>query len=988
MADMNTFGDGAAKRKFDEITEDFGHLDPEEKNYLLYHQFLSKDYDTDFGRKPVATNGWQLETLGAPMATGVSRPVYSFTGRIGLDNTRKMERIGCHSAHAFMLLGNNQDIFQGLKESLKPYYTYSFKATKGDKKGAQGKDTYFVKPETFQWEPMPLNYHIAMHIFEHELVGSQMQQFKEAAMTALASIPPADRHKPLTLHNLEVLLRHRPDDVITLRGMPIMKRLFYHDKLKHLYPFYTVHDLEHLPIQAIDTLCKHVADVIDRSDPSRVRQHSDPTLLCFWPTMVHLGLRCEDRDKVWYLPELPYAMYRLVCSRRQYRPHPVNELAVSLYDKIMARHYDEGHKFIPMQSVRGMAGSIEDKTFRNVMDMLTDREMYHALHIENIPDTTVQIVYPRRAAVCETLIVSAINSVLQRFEHDPPSWRTEGASATYPKLPEVSACSEQLRFVEYAMNIPIVNVSGQAGSGKSAGLTRYLARLNAMDEREKIVFSTYQGNNASEAQEENTSFAETAHRMLARHASKCRSSPLFREQSKKRRVDPNIAGNFIGTSAPEERDETRCKNCPFEHVKVLIVDEVGLFYDELFAILVYILVKCGKLCQIVVAGDHRQQVQIQPGRLQLDLFQGFAPWTLSYNHCHRYDDETAVIFRHNADAIDKMRPDLVYREEGIFELIEPSRFYRSNETHMFQPELTRILKSIGFSDSEKCMLVTRTHAMKDVATKSIEETQYGDISPYALRVGCKIMCTKNNYDIDMISNRVLVLEGIEDCFIPDGRTLNSLDDIEYLMLMVDPAALCAMDTQKDRKPPRRARRLRARVANRKKIVYIPYDGRFKNYVKRAAAITERSCQGSSADHVCGVKLSFWDKADVKECAYVVCTRQRKRLSLIMTEDTFSKWVKNKSKPRNSVLHVKLAKLYEKYKDKYKVPQDSIRITMLKAEEGQKYEPVLDLDAMRKKSAEKAKLKRESCCSSSSGGYVMTGAHTTSVPLSTSNTWWD
>lgn len=944
-----------------ESRADFGLSDPDEMTYLIYQQFLSKDYEGAFGRTKKITNGWQVETIASHESRWEWQYLPQFRGRVAINNAAKMERLGCHALNAFMLLGDEQKIFQGMKEELKPYYTFTFHAKKAERAGVRGKDVYYVQTETLKWEPMPMNYHLTKHLFENELTGMRQQHFRNVVLSALSQI--TNREKVLSLLDLEALLRNNPNEAVRLRNMPAIKRLFHHDRLQHLYPFYDLDDLLYLPVESINTLYRHVAEPVDRSDPKKVCQRNDPTTLCFWSTLRHLGMRCEEYEKVWYLPEMSYEVYKIVCARRNFYPHAVNELCVSLYDKLLTQHHEEGHKYITVSMLKMLAGSVSTTLFENALDQLTDRDMYHAMHRELIPKTQKYIVYPRTAALCEKMIVGGMESVLTRYQYQPPVYCSEEKAAQYRMLPEVAACSEQLTFLNWAKHLPIINISGPAGAGKSAGLTRYLAYLDAIENKASIIFCTYQGNNAAEAQEENTPYAETAHRILSRHAYKCKKSPAYKEKPKKRKVDgaPNTMQNFLSQS-DQDADECQCLHCPLENVKVLIIDEIGLFYDELFAVLIHVLTTCGKLCQIIFCGDHRQQVQIQPGQLQLDLFKGFSAWTLEYKHTHRYNDDRAMIFRNNADAIDKMDPDRVYFEDGIFELIPPSRNFKSKEQFLFQPELIEKLRSIGMNDSERHMLTTRTHILKDISTRAIETVHYGDISPYSLRVGSKITCTKNIYEIDMVSNRVLVLEAIEDCIIPGGRTLNSLDAQDYLPLAKSPTAYEAQDTIRDRKPRGLARRLRARVVNRSKIVYIPYDGRFKNLVKRAAAVTERSCQGSSAHHVAAVKLSYWPKADVKQGAYVVASRQRERLSLIMSKDTFVKWIQNPAPNRNSILHVKFAALYAMYKEKYPIPSQTIPIAMLKAEEGDRYEPVFDLELVKRQAllrrVRRSQLERE------------------------------
>lgn len=921
-----------------ERAEDFGISDQDEMNYLLYHQFLNVGRDIDDG-KVTTTNGWQLEALGGKKWEDV-RFLREFTGRIPLDNAQRMEKMRCYKQNAFCLTGQVAAVFYGMKEALTPYFTYTFRAERGTMKGPQNSDIYFVKPETVKWAPLPMNYHIAKHVVENELVGKRHDMLRDTLLRALQRVP--DRNATLTMPDLDDLLRNEPTALIRLRNMGIMKRLFMHDELVGLYPFYHAADLDYLSIEAIRTLVRFVVGEDGRT------QGSDPAALCFWSTLRDLGMRCEDFDRVWYLPELTHAQYAAVCTRRKFESSASSRMAVWLYDALMTEHRRRGHKFLDHDTMRVMAGGASESIFTGALFLM--QEVYRCTHMETCPDSDMCVYYPRRMAVCEKMIVQGIEKTLLRYQYAPPARVSRANAKNYPFLPNHDACSEQIRMVIWCLYLAIVNISGPGGAGKSDSLSRYLALLDAEKWNAQTVFTTYQANNAAEAAKRNTSHAQTTHRLLAMHSAKCKKSPLYRGDANKKRkgggqthIEEFVerAGRRIENGGePELAYET----CPFENVRCLIIDEVGLYYDELFAVLLHVLTTCGKLSQIITCGDHRQQVQIQPGQLQKDLFAGFDEWTMRFSHCHRFDDEAAVIFRHNANMIDKMIPERIIFEPNVFEAIFlKRRSYRmKDELRGLEDELVEIFQRIGFNDSEKCMLVSRTHELKDLATRAVERVHFGGVSSYGgLQVGCKILCTKTNYDIDMISKRVLVLEAIEDCARPDGRTIKSLDDAEYPLLnMVDASA---KDTQRDRKPYGLVRRLRARIAGHTDYVYIPYEPHHRTYVERASAITERSCQGTEADHVVVLKTSFWAEADVKECMYVVCTRQRKRLTIVMTDrNCFLKWAKNPSMPRNSLLASKLRELYKRYKDVYPVPADSPDITHKAKEENGKFEPEIDI----------------------------------------------
>jgi len=381
-------------------------------------------------------------------------------------------------------------------------------------------------------------------------------------------------------------------------------------------------------------------------------------------------------------------------------------------------------------------------------------------------------------------------------------------------------------------------------------------------------------------------------------------------------------------------------DCPLEHVRLLVIDEVGLMYEELFAPLLEVLTTCGKLSQVVVSGDHRQLMQIQPGQLQKDLFYGFEQWLLHFEHCHRFDDETAVIFRHNAMAIDAMRPDLIIWKPGVFERIYmPYRHgaLGRHEYHLLENDLARQFEEIGFGDTEACMGMTRTHEIKELMMRAMERVQYGNVMQSVLRVGQKIMTKYTNNDCNITSKRVLILEAIEDCPVPTGWAIKWMDEPMYQLLTAE--FTTATDTSARKGKRGYARRLRCRAVGSKQVVYLPYEGKYVGMVERAGAVTISACQGKECDHALVVAMSFWDMADIKEAVYMTATRQRKRFTVYCTESTWNQWCKNPAKARNSLLGKRLRVLAEKFSRVYSRPPMSAALLALKQEEGDKFTPV-------------------------------------------------
>ncbi len=971
---------------------EFGTYSPEQMNDFKYYKWFN--IDKDDGEH--VTNGWQQEMLSqderakmeAKRARYTKTPdVLIVDVRAPLDNEQQLERMNSRAQHAFVALNGSaanchNAIFYGMKETPTPYFKYTFTAGKGEQRGSQGKQVFFVRPATLKWKPVPAVKPVVMHLFNNEFPGMKNDLLRTIITQKLEFYNPPDG--VITLPVIEGFLAqaNQTQEILRLHRTPIIKRFFMHAKLEPMYKYYNVADLEALGVDAIETLCRFVLT------PSLT---NNPIALCFVDCARNLGLRCENFDRMWYLPELSYQHYMHIC--KQYKPlprlpglepdvfpPPLELFAVKLYDMIK-RHADTGgHKYIDDDQLSTMLDSHERSMMNDAFALL---ERYKAVVIEKAG--VMRHVYLWDMHMYEEFILSSLETVFFRFAADMPENPTRPALKTdeeankYPLLGEHSLCSEQQNMVECFPHTPILGVSGPAGAGKSLSLTKILAKVGAIDWKMMLEFVTYQANNAASAAETNTPFARTAHRLLASHANKCHDSPLYKKKNA-RQGSPDhddddgrgrgrggrgrgsgsggrgrgrdkgpqqtqLARFMTELEKPQEESEIEYVNCPLEEVKLLVIDEIGLFYEELFAPLLHILTTCGKLSQIVVCGDHRQLVQIQPGQLQKDLFYGFERWLLKYEHCHRFDDAVAVLFRHNAMMIDAMRPDLVVWVPGYFERTYTStgRHISMYENKLLEGELEREFGRIGFGDTERCMGVTRTHEHKDVMLRAMERVHFGDVKPNVLRVGQKVFSKVTDYDADITARQVLVLEAIEDCALPPKMPLKWLEAKVFRFLK--PVFVDALTTEAH-KPRGHARRLKCRVVFSNKIVYLPYDGKFVNNVQRAGAVTTRSCQGTQGEHVFVLLLAYWDVADVKEGLYVVATRQKKRFTIFCTQESFYKWCTNPSPRRNSTLGSKLRALSDKFVAVFPFPAMPQRLVDLKEQEGQMYTPKLEMESGR------------------------------------------
>jgi hypothetical protein len=957
------FGDSRADNEMD-LDDIFGDSRVEDIQRIVYYDYargadmFTESSDLGERSEPKPSNGWQMESAPALHET--------YEGRVPLNLDSIVSGMDCPNESAFVIEERRDLIFYDGPAFLKPYFRYTFCAkpyTKG--MGWRNRRIAYCDKNSFRWEPLALSTKIARHIILHEFGSEKYEKVKSLALASLPRLVQreADRKRQnpayvekLTFEDIQSLVSSAPNLAAKIRQHPTIKMVFLHSKLAPMYAFYPVSTLLHLEIDSIHALAEYF-----RSDSLRY----NPADLCFWHTNRQFKARKDENQ--WYLPELTQKQYHKLCKMRKFVQKPQTELAVELYDTVRDHCRSGGHKYIRRRDLYVLAGSPDTKHFNCAIDDLLVY-VYKAFCVYANPHaaktTTVRslaqnvtddLVYLREVFVGEEMIVESLEKVCENHATLGVPYKPESKWELYDFLPSYSMCSEQMRMLDWCSNLWMVNISGPGGSGKTDSLCRYLARVPS----NVLLFVTHQANNMATARERVTRRAYTAHKLLFTHCRVCNKSPC-REgyMPKNQKAGANAApspeqeGDDMSDGENVEGDNMaigiRFDKCIFENIRVLVIDEISLFYDHLFAGLVYALVTCGQLCQVIICGDFRQQPQIQIGQLQKDLAHAFDEYTLSFEHCHRFAEGSASILWNNATAIHENRPEDVYHDgECSLRIPFPKGLqFQDQEMIAF---MKKVFKKYGIDDDEGTIVVARTRKLRDMANKVIQEICHHSDSP-GLVIGQKIMYLSTNYKLNLTAKEILVLERIEDCEIPPRRTVRSLKDKDYKKLRVLRNDAC--DTYRNRKPRNMARRLICRSAGKEpsesSMRIIPFNDRNRSLIRKASAITERGIQGSEMHIVCVLKPFFWAVADVKESCYVVSSRPKQQILWVCEEHVLRQWIMNPSPKRDSIMGIKLRKLYEKNCALYPPVLDSAKVRALQLQENNCYAPKFDREEFEKK----------------------------------------
>lgn len=529
---------------------------------------------------------------------------------------------------------------------------------------------------------------------------------------------------------------------------------------------------------------------------------------------------------------------------------------------------------------------------------------------------------------------------------------------------------EQKRALLMHSRCPVMTLSGPGGSGKSTVIRALCAAYRPDD----ILITTFQATNSTDLmdayefrfmdtspafatksretieswkpkysvrdEENDTNTYVTpirsinAHRLLALHRVNCRRhrEPHFHDEFGRATYTKHAEHWIGGNIGPAQK-------CIFEEVRVLVIDECSLLYENLLANLLLCLVRCAPhFCRILVAGDHYQLPSIHPGNLFAELIK-FCEWNSSavqLEHQHRVlassvqlsdftehirNGECIPVRRRiacsltqdsRADKLLQSANEPLLGSEGanranaqdLFPVVFDRKLVDMRRAHEAEwspspSEIARVAAQVmdhieyELGLSKKLFhVITRVNNMRTEIMNAYEELQYGRrygrIAPrkslHDVWVGDKIVFKCNIHKDGVVNNELLILKDIQD-FDREGRRKKSVARL------------------KDKQNPDHSRYLiceTLRGGGRGETKTIFLSKRAKGGLQRAEATTVQAFQGAECPVILYVISSLCHETD--RLVYTACTRASQKLYIICSDpQVFASCVRAGTKPRNSFL---------------------------------------------------------------------------------------
>lgn len=204
-------------------------------------------------------------------------------------------------------------------------------------------------------------------------------------------------------------------------------------------------------------------------------------------------------------------------------------------------------------------------------------------------------------------------------------------------------CSEQ-RLVDHCVATrPITNVLGAPGSGKSVAMSRIFREYDW--QRGEVVGLAFMGahvNSLRKAIGIPNAPVLTVHQFLMCHARTCCNEPDLMDDARTARLRMAKREKNYPFFGPLCYPEPTYGNCCCSRLHTVVIDEVGVMYEELFCQLLVVLNRCASasFCRLVTGGDLLQMPPISPGHIARELVIGAG--CIPMEHGHRFDNQGLV----------------------------------------------------------------------------------------------------------------------------------------------------------------------------------------------------------------------------------------------------------------------------------------------------------------------------------------------------------
>lgn len=394
--------------------------------------------------------------------------------------------------------------------------------------------------------------------------------------------------------------------------------------------------------------------------------------------------------------------------------------------------------------------------------------------------------------------------------------------------------SLQREAIGQALNSNIFILTGGPGTGKTTTINAILELFAQMEK--KVVLCAPTGRAAKRMSEITGWEAKTIHRLLE--------------------VD------FSARSLKFKRNE---KN-PLSS-DVVIADEMSMVDVPLMRALISAL-KMGS--RLILVGDSDQLPSVGPGNVLRDLINSERIPQVRLTEIFRQAQKSLIVT--NAHAIVQGNMPILNSRDNDFFFLRRHQYEKMMDT-VLELVSTRLPKSYGYSPTADIQVIAPTR-VGPVGTTNLNRELQRVLNPQSpmkremqfngriLRVGDKIMQTRNNYDITWLRD-----DGEEGMGIFNG-------DIGIIEMIDKPT----------------------------KTIRVRYDDRIADYlfemteqIELAYAITVHKSQGSEFEAVVMPLMHYNGKMHYRNLLYTAVTRAKNRLILLGEEHTIKYMVENNKK---------------------------------------------------------------------------------------------
>jgi hypothetical protein len=509
-----------------------------------------------------------------------------------------------------------------------------------------------------------------------------------------------------------------------------------------------------------------------------------------------------------------------------------------------------------------------------------------------------------------------------------------------------SLCSEQRRALHHHKANPLMLVIGKGGSGKTK-LLSYIASLYNPGE---VMGTAFQNANVGVLKKAMKGCAFTSHMLVYTHDRLCHKSPYFNPLSDKSSDDFTMRG-FPLVRDPEDGEAISrigipYKECIYERIKVLIVDEISTMYPEILAKLLGGLVTCGQLKSVIFAGDTGQILSMYPGNAARDIKTAFEELhcSLEFHHNHRSGVE---ILTKTAQAIRDGNPDGIEFDDDTcihidFEERGDARWNKQSNAIKLEFVIEQILDAYNIPIYEH-HIITRTNEIRKRINRCVEDyfLKQKGITPRTYGNGRKRWCqyngmkylfrnTDNNRNI--VNGQVMILSSIEDFedlreVDQDANNLNrnkKSNDFKLLATewrpMLNGALVHELNDTLERPLLKKcARKLTfSTISNNVETTIVrelEVDAWVNTWIDYGNCTTNHAFQGAQSPTIIYV-IPYGSEFETRESAYTAFTRPTHRIFFVGKLDSLKRAINNPEPARRTTLTERIVHYCSQYKTVY------------------------------------------------------------------------